>query len=521
MGETLSTGKGWCEREPKGREVEMEAESDKTSSKQNAAEVRSALRALGFAFGVLLVVACVGCSGAEKKPDQDLTKPPVAEEPTEAVSFEAEDDLGVEEVERAVPERPQESEPEQEVSQQTRERLREAITSIEDGDYGRAEEVFKALRSDPTAGALANYNLGVLSDRRGKMEEARGYFMESLRTEPDFSASLVSLVRLYLRNGDTAGALQVADRYIRSQPENMNHVEARLLVLLHMSRYEEVLREAKLVLRSDEKNTRAMVTMAGAYYELGKYELSEDILKQVLKIGVEPYLEAEVHYRIGFVRIGMKMEGKAIGSFQTAVELRPDFAEARNNLGILLHKARDYDTAVSQFNEAIAVYPGFKEAHLNLGNAYKGQKAYIDAEKAFSRAVQLEESYAEAYFNLGVLYLDAVFEDGRDKKDQFQQAIDNFNRYKSELKSALPREDPADKYIEEAKKRIELEKKREEMRREMLKQAEEEPDYEDEEGMEEEGLEGEGMEEEAQDEEDVEFEPEEEFEVEEEGPGDE
>src|SRR5690606_6109987 len=81
--------------------------------------------------------------------------------------------------------------------------------------------------------------------------------------------------------------------------------------------------------------------------------------------------------------------------------------------------------------------------------------------------------FAPAYFNLGVLYLDATF-DGRDKKQQFQFAIDNFNRYKSEMKASLPRDDPADKYIEEAKKKIERENKREKMRREQLRAAEEE-----------------------------------------------
>ena len=134
----------------------------------------------------------------------------------------------------------------------------------------------------------------------------------------------------------------------------------------------------------------------------------------------------------------------------------------------------------SQFQAAITYYPKFTDAHVNLGNSYKGQGDFKKAEQSFLKASKIDPDFAPAYFNLGVLYLDTESIGGRDKKAQFQLAIDNLIRYKAEMKSTLPRDDPADKYIKESKKKIELEKKRETQRREALKDAQENPEPDEE-----------------------------------------
>ncbi len=378
---------------------------------------------------------------------------------------------------KEVPERPKNGGlGEVKVSAAAESALDRAADQIDSGDLAGARQTLEGLLSDPKAAFLAQYNLGVLADREGRVEDARGAFLESLRLNGDFAPALVSLCRLYIRQGKPGLAVQAADRAIRNKPNNLDLVDARLQVLLHMRRYEEVIRDAKGVLKRDERNVKAMVNMATAYHMLGKHELAEDVLLQVEKVATVPVVLADVRYRLGFVYLAMKRDKAALSAFEKAVEVRPDFAEAYNNLGVLYHKARAFGAAVEQFQRALKVHPRYKEAQLNLGNAYKGMKNYEDAEKAFVAAMRIDASYGLAYFNLGILYLDASF-DGRDKKEQYQLAIDNFNRYKSEMKSELPRDDPADRYIEEAKKKIELEIKREEMRREAAMESEE--DFED------------------------------------------
>ncbi len=357
--------------------------------------------------------------------------------------------------------------------------LNEAIGEMQRGDLGDARQSLEALTSDPDAGYLAHYNLGVLSVREGQENGAENAFREALRLNPDFTPALVSLTRLYLRQDKPGLALQSAERFVRERPDNLDHVSVKLQVMVRLGRHEEVIRDAKNVLRKDERNVQAMISTASAYKELGKYELAETILLQVVDLVEEdPFVLSDARYQLGFVYLAMDNDLKARLSFEKAVEQRPDFVEARNNLGVMYHRARDYSSAIEEFENAVQFYPGYKEAYLNLGNAQKGKKNYAQAEDAFKAAIRVDGKYAPAYFNLGILYLDGSFE-GRDRKEQFQQAIDNFNRYKTERGAGLERDDPADKYIGEALKKIELEKQREQQEREAAMEPEEEfPDDE-------------------------------------------
>jgi len=82
-----------------------------------------------------------------------------------------------------------------------------------------------------------------------------------------------------------------------------------------------------------------------------------------------------------------------------------------------------------------------------------------EAEDAFRRAERLEPHLAAAYFNHGLLYLDHEIE-GMDKIKRLEAAISMLGRYRDEMGLTLPKDDPVDKYVGEARKLIDLEKKR-------------------------------------------------------------
>ena len=66
---------------------------------------------------------------------------------------------------------------------------------------------------------------------------------------------------------------------------------------------------------------------------------------------------------------------EAISQFQEAIRLKPDYAEAHNNLGIALGRKGQTDEAISQFQEAIRLKPDYAEAHNNLARALEMKNA--------------------------------------------------------------------------------------------------------------------------------------------------
>ena len=62
------------------------------------------------------------------------------------------------------------------------------------------------------------------------------------------------------------------------------------------------------------------------------------------------------------------MPDKAIQSFENAIAIKPDYAEAHNNLGATLQELGRLDMAVKNYEKALAIKPDYAEAHNNLGN---------------------------------------------------------------------------------------------------------------------------------------------------------
>jgi Flp pilus assembly protein TadD len=55
---------------------------------------------------------------------------------------------------------------------------------------------------------------------------------------------------------------------------------------------------------------------------------------------------------------------------QKAIELKPDYAEALNNLGVLFVRAQDYAKAEEEFRSGIRVAPNYEQSYLNLARLY-------------------------------------------------------------------------------------------------------------------------------------------------------
>lgn len=345
--------------------------------------------------------------------------------------------------------------------------LEDALQMAHNGQTDSAMRRLSELAGRPN-GFLAAYNLGVIYEGQADYGNAARRYTQALQKNPDFAPALKNLLRLYLRLDQVSDADKIARKYVNERPENMDLRAAALEIALHKGKYEDVIRGAKEILRREENNANAMLAMAEANLHLERYELATAVLDVAVKLRPN---NPEIFFKYGAIRMANDQSPNAIKSFEKAVELRPNYPEARNNLGVLYMEARDYEAAAQQLRAAVKGAPEYKEAFLNLGNAYKGLGQFRQAAEAFKQALKIDPKYADAYFNLGVLHLDSKIE-GMNTIPRLQQAIDYFTKYKSVAGSAIGKDDPVNKYVQEAQKNIDNEKARQEMMRQAQMQAE-------------------------------------------------
>ncbi|KPK99686.1 MAG: hypothetical protein AMJ91_06810 [candidate division Zixibacteria bacterium SM23_73_3] len=135
---------------------------------------------------------------------------------------------------------------------------------------------------------------------------------------------------------------------------------------------------------------------------------------------IAPY-DAVAHNAIGGIHKRRGLVRWAKMAFGKAVEVDPNFIEARNNFGTTLGMSQQYDSALVQIKEAIRLDPEYAEAYNSLGVIYGEKTEYDSAIVAFKRAIELDSTHYFACKNLGFVYAD--LEDFPEALKYFEKAL--------------------------------------------------------------------------------------------------
>jgi Flp pilus assembly protein TadD len=112
---------------------------------------------------------------------------------------------------------------------------------------------------------------------------------------------------------------------------------------------------------------------------------------------------ASTLYRLGTLLARSGETARARVAFENALVLKPDLAEANNDLGALLAQGGDLDAAIARFRAALASIPEYPDALNNLGYALLLTGRDSDARALYEQALALQPDFPEALNNLGLL----------------------------------------------------------------------------------------------------------------------
>jgi len=100
---------------------------------------------------------------------------------------------------------------------------------------------------------------------------------------------------------------------------------------------------------------------------------------------------------------------KAVTTFQEAIRLDPELAEAHFRLGLSFDAIGKESEAEEAYKQAIEKYKKYlekngkdAEAHYNLGQAYAGMHLYGEAVREYRQATRLNADDADMQYDLGV-----------------------------------------------------------------------------------------------------------------------
>lgn len=98
----------------------------------------------------------------------------------------------------------------------------------------------------------------------------------------------------------------------------------------------------------------------------------------------------------GPAAVGLAAFDPALRDYDAAIRLKPDFAEAYVNRGVVHYDRGDYDRAIADNDAAIRLRPDFAEAFNNRSLAWYRKGDYARAQADFDRTIRLKQNYGNA-----------------------------------------------------------------------------------------------------------------------------
>jgi tetratricopeptide (TPR) repeat protein len=285
-------------------------------------------------------------------------------------------------------------------------------------DYPSLERKFKAaLEADPNL-AEADYNLGVLAERQGKKDEAKGWYQSALKKKPSLRQASENMAVMAQNAGDIPGAVALYQDVLKRYPDDASS-RARLAEIYRQTGdYGKAMELARAALMRDPQSITALKVMMRSYVDRKQLPLAKLVALRAVKIDAN---DAELHHTVGII---LQQEGDADGAllqFKKALEVNADYLPSRILLAQMALEAENYSGAEEHLRKILQAGGNNAAAHLNLGVAYKGQGQFDKAMQEYDEAEKLDPKLPAIYLNRAII-LHRV-------KDAPERAVELYKKY--------------------------------------------------------------------------------------------
>ena len=163
-----------------------------------------------------------------------------------------------------------------------------------------------------------------------------------------------------------------------------------------------------------------------AAYKFGNLREAEQLCQQIVAD------KQDVFDALHLLALVQSLQGKkeaALATFDRALMVQPNNAEALSNRGLNLHELRRFQEALISFEVALTVQPDYAAALFHRGNSLLELRRLEEALTSFDRALKIRPNHTEALLNRGVTL---------NELRRFEEALANFELL-LKFKQTMPR----------------------------------------------------------------------------------
>ncbi|MFZ5979605.1 MAG: tetratricopeptide repeat protein, partial [Candidatus Zixiibacteriota bacterium] len=282
-------------------------------------------------------------------------------------------------------------------------------------DEARETEPIILLHVDSRANAF--YSMGVMAEMSGDLVQAKEYYQETLKVNPDFLEANTLLGNILLKENNLAEA----EKYFRRHLETGNKIKDAALQLAFIKQqqkdFDGAARYYQRVL-DEYPEDREVLTRYGEFcLEAGHDAQAVKLFQKAAGQG-EPTVNLEKKLAKTYLKTGRYNE--AIELYRQLLQRHKETAEFLYDLGNCYYKTDNFAEAEQYYLKTLEIEPGMADAYRNLGLARARQNRPREAIVALERFIELNPNQHEILHIIGDLY---------GKLGEYDSAINYFERF--------------------------------------------------------------------------------------------
>ena len=217
---------------------------------------------------------------------------------------------------------------------------RAGMAFLDARDTGNAAVKFhEVLRLNPK-NVRALVSLGNIEEARGKLDGASEFYGRAVQVDSSFEIARVNKGNIFLKRENFEKAIEQYQAALRLAPDDLFAHYNLAESYVKTKKYPEAVAQFLAALRTAPNDALSNLELGRIYLLLGKK--SEGIACLKKGVGLEPANpEGHLALAIGLQKVGRGRE--AVPQYKEALQLRPDFSEARDSLGALTKRLNPAD----------------------------------------------------------------------------------------------------------------------------------------------------------------------------------
>ena len=285
----------------------------------------------------------------------------------------------------------------------------EALKLEPNGQYAReAKEALRKLKKKPEDRQASQPNLkeanaynkrGIAKGVKGDIDGAIADFTRAIELYPKYGTAYNNRGLAKKNKGDLDGAIADCTRAIELDPKDAGAYSNRGIAKQAQGDLNGAIADYTRAIELDPKYAKAY-TNRGIAKEV-KGDMEGAIADCTRAIELDPKYVPAYNTR-GLAKKNKGDLNEAITDYTRAVELDPKYANAYYNRGLAKGAKGDIDGAIADYTRGIELDPKDADAYNERGIAKQARSDLNGAIADYTRAVELDPKYANAYYNRGV-----------------------------------------------------------------------------------------------------------------------